>query len=221
MSAGGLLASVLGGAAKSGMAMADKISSENRQNERQDGLLEQKFEREDKLLASANAREDNQISDTNKFTLDRDALNHQRSLQLARISKSGKGNAKGNANRYEQVFITDEFGNKTSAGSFDKTTGKSSLSQIVKDNPNLDFEADAYAESVIEDKSSYFSGDESDFKEFGGSRTQAKEFYKQQYLEQNSRSPNASSSPIEEVMRANPSFNKEKAQAYLKHLNQQ
>lgn len=81
----GLLSSMLGGAAKSGMAMADKISTENRRNEMQDGLLEKKIKREDELLVAANAREDKQIKEANAFALRRDNLNHQRNLQLANI----------------------------------------------------------------------------------------------------------------------------------------
>lgn len=224
MSAGGLLASMLGGAAQSGAAMANKISSENRANKRQDGLLQKKIDREDLLLKNENARQDQQTKDKNQFTLDRDSLNHQRNLTLASIKSKTSKTAKQNVNRYEQVFTTDEFGNKSSAGSFDRSTGKTAYygdQSNAGPNEELLANAEKYADSVIDDKSGYFSGDGSDFKEFGGSRAQAKEFYRQQYIQQNSATPSASLSPVEQIMRANPSFDKAKAQAYLKHINQQ
>jgi hypothetical protein len=81
MSAGGLLASMIGGAARSGVAMADKISTENRQNVKD----EEKYQQG--LLASQTNHGRQVERDTLQYDRqkERDSLNHQRSITLAGI----------------------------------------------------------------------------------------------------------------------------------------
>jgi hypothetical protein len=78
---------MLGGAARSGMEMADKISTEKRANKKQEGLLQKRNAREDQQILDRNTREDKQIKDSNAFTLSRDELSHKQAMTLAYVNK--------------------------------------------------------------------------------------------------------------------------------------
>jgi len=109
MSAGGLLASMLGGATQSGLASANKIATENREHEKRQGLLDAANTRQDELLEKANAREDQKTLEDRAWQEKRDAINHTRSIQLANVRSKTTGSSKS-----PWVFkeITDETGKK-------------------------------------------------------------------------------------------------------------
>jgi len=94
MSAGGLLASMLGGATQSGLASANKIATENREHEKRQGLLDAANTRQDELLEKANAREDQKTLEDRAWQTKRDTINHNRSIQLASVRTKTSGSSK-------------------------------------------------------------------------------------------------------------------------------
>jgi hypothetical protein len=233
MSAGGLLASMIGGAARSGVAMADKISTENRQEVRDKEAYQQD------LLASETNHDRQVERDTTQYNRqkERDSVNHQRSITLANVSRSSQERIAANKLAYDAEqkrldreskgdwkveYRTDDNGVKT-PGRYnvkENVFEPSDDSSIKESEQNVIVDAEKYAASVVDEMAGWSSSDSEDFKEFSGSRTKALEHYKQEYLNKKQSSNESISPELEEIMRANPSFDLEKAKAYLTHINE-
>ena len=96
MSIGGILASAIGGAAKNGVAMADKIGTENRKAERDSAALEdqrQYAEKQSNINYERDKESANLLYDRQK---ERDKANHGFSMALAsaKSSKTNSGSVK-------------------------------------------------------------------------------------------------------------------------------
>lgn len=96
MSIGGILASALGGAAKNGVAMADKIGTENRKAERESEALQGQREYAEKQSSINYEREKDAANLLYDRQKERDKANHSFSMALAsaKSSKTNSGSVK-------------------------------------------------------------------------------------------------------------------------------
>ena len=222
----GLLSSMLGGAAKAGVASAQRVGAENVAWDREQSRIKLNGDRE-KTLANIKIASQEKIA-ANRLAHDatQGGLDRDNRLTTSRISAANKtpktDTLKANYSD-DGVFL----------GSYDPNRdvyNESSNSPKNKQNAMvLQLKADKYADGVVSDMAGYGTSDSEDFKEFGGSVTKARDFHRREFLKNNSpgkfsnlpgdSSQSATQLPtLEQIMLKNPNVTQERAVRFLNSL---
>lgn len=178
MSGAGLLASALGGALGEGANEAVRQSDIRKQSDAEDLQYQRKTALES-LRANNNQQNSIYEADRRAAEGDKDRASRERIANLA--SKRDRQPTKA----WEPITQKDIDGNVSVIGKFNTVTGEKEMFGAQEGGTipdELMMQAEDYADKVVKEKAGLLSTDSTDFSRFDGSRTKAREYYKQEFL---------------------------------------